>query len=489
MLRNSYFEHYKDMIKKQTQIEKENSLYNPGLNNIIYSQRPMSTYRIKKLPPKILPIFIDDVMCDNGVNTLLYSSNAHKEIYYYIKQKKSLLNSSLSKNSLNSLFKKKKVLSPLGKIMAERSNLQVLNSLKSKIDIFNNSRNEYMEKLRNKQELFLKCQPSIDNKLKKLYYKPINEIRLQGYQRAFKQCLQRAKSDQNFDLPNINLDMNDVYSRLFRNAILNPNLLRTKNSQEKKEKEQQNVNNNNNDESKNADKGNKTAKNIRHKKISINAGSHRTKNKNYFYYKKLPTFNLVNIINSSKGKEFNIRITPRIRKRCWSALSGGPKSNSESGIELNNKDKNEDNKNEEEIDYKELREKNIFNINKSRKKNNINNIILYNTLLLDKKGRGSELINVKNYRDINFNTNLHIAVKSNSIKLIKYFLEKKISPNEVNKEGQTPLHLAVKSGKIEIIELLMDNGADKSIKDNKGKKPFDYATKEIIHYFKFENQK
>ena len=486
MLRNSYFEQYKDMIKKRTQIEKENSLYNQDLNNIIYSQRPMSTYRIKKLSPKILPIFIDDVMCDNGVNTLLYSSNAHKEIYYYIKQKKSLLNSSLNKNSLSSLFKKKKVLSPLGKIMAERSNLQVINSLKSKIDKFNNSRNDYMEKLRNKQELFLKCQPSIDNKLKKLYYKPINEIRLQGYQRAFKQCLQRAKSDQNFDLPNINLDMNDVYSRLFKNAILNPNLLRNKNSQEKKEKEFQNEINTNND-SKNAIIGNKTVRNIRHKKISINAGSNRTKNKNYYYYSKLPIFNIVNIINSSKGKEFNIRITPRIKKRCWSALSGGPKTNSESEIELNNK--NEENKNEEEIDYKELREKNIFNINKSKKKNNINNIILYNTLLLDKKGRGSELIKVKNYRDIDFNTNLHIAVKSNSIKLIKYFLEKKISPNEVNKEGQTPLHFAVKSGNIQIIELLMDNGADKNIKDNKGKKPFDYASKEVIHYFKFENQK
>ena len=108
---------------------------------------------------------------------------------------------------------------------------------------------------------------------------------------------------------------------------------------------------------------------------------------------------------------------------------------------------------------------------------------------MDKKGRGSELIKVKNYRDIDFNTNLHIAVKSNSIKLIKYFLEKKISPNEVNKEGQTPLHLAVKSGNIQIIELLMNNGADKNIKDNKGKKPFDYASKEVIHYFKFENQK
>ena len=481
MLRNSYFEQYRDKIKKRTQIEKENSLYNQDLNNIIYSQRPMSTYRIKKLSPKILPIFIDDVMCDNGVNTLLYSSNAHKEIYYYIKQKRSLLNSSLNKNSLNSLFKKKKVLTPLGKIMAERSNLQVLNSLKSKIDIFNNCRNDYMEKLRNKQELFLKCQPSIDKKLKKLYYKPINEIRLQGYQRAFKQCLQRVKSDQNFDLPNIQLDMNDVYSRLFRNAILNPNLLRNKNSQEKKEKEISNDN-----DSININKGNKTVKNIRHKKISINAGSNRTTNKNYFYYRKLPTFSIVNILNSSKGKEFNIRITPRIKKRCWSALSGGPKSNSESEIGPNNK--NEENKNGEEIYYKELRERNIFNINKSKKKININNIILYNTLLLDKKGRGSELIKLKNYRDIDFNTNLHIAVKSNSVKLTKYFLEKKISPNEVNKEGQTPLHLAVKSGNIPIIELLMENGADKSIKDNKGKKPFDFASKEVIRYFKFENQ-
>ena len=296
MLRNSYFEQYKDMIKKRTQIEKDHSLYNQDLNSIIYSQRPMSTYRIKKLSPKILPIFIDDVMCDNGVNTLLYSSNAHKEIYYYIKQKKSLLNSSLSKNSLSILMKKKKVLTPLGKIMAERSNLQVINSLKSKIDNFNNSRNDYMEKLRNKQELFLKCHPSIDNKLKKLYYKPINEIRLQGYRKAFDQCLKRAKSDQNFDMPNIDLDMNNVYSRLFRNAILNPNLLRSKNSQDKKEKELHNVNSDN-DFFKNIFKGNKTTKNIRHKKISINTGSSRTKNKNYYYYNKLPTFSIVNIID------------------------------------------------------------------------------------------------------------------------------------------------------------------------------------------------
>ena len=46
---------------------------------------------VKKLSPKILPIFIDDVMCDNGVNTLLYSSNAHKEIYYSTIKKEKIL--------------------------------------------------------------------------------------------------------------------------------------------------------------------------------------------------------------------------------------------------------------------------------------------------------------------------------------------------------------------------------------------------------------
>ena len=230
MLRNKYFEQYKDLINKKSQIENEMEFYNTDLNRIINSQRPMSSIRIKNLPSKVLPIFIDDVMCDNNVNTLLYSSNAHKEIYFYLKQKKSLLNSNI--NPLNSP-KKKKELSALGTIMANRNNLQVIKSLKDKIDNYFNERNDIIEKLRNKQELFLKSQPMINNKLKKLYYKPINEIKLKGYQRAFNECLNRSLSDQNFDLPNIKFNMNDVYSRLFNNAILNPNLLRIKISKEK----------------------------------------------------------------------------------------------------------------------------------------------------------------------------------------------------------------------------------------------------------------
>ena len=482
MLRNSYFEQYKKLINKNSQLENEIPFYHTDLKYLVYSQRPMSTIQIKKLPQKILPIFIDDIMCDNNVNTLLYSSNANKEIYFYIKQKKSLLNSNINPAHLP---KKKKELSALGAIMANRSNMQVIKSLKSKIDNYFNVRNEIMEKLRDKQDLFLKSQPMVANKSKKLYFKPINEIRLKGYQRAFDQCLQRSLSDKKFDLPNIQFNINDVYSRLYNNAILNQNLLRDKNTKEKKEK----GNNRYSNAFQNYSKINSnTTRNNKRKKVMFKENNNfGGKTRNYFYYSKLPAFKVANIIKTSKGKEFNIRITPRIKQRCWSTLSGGPKLKS-SFENTNIINKSEENKNEE-IDYKEIRNKSIFNINKSKSKNNINNIILYNTLLLDKKGRFSDFINVRNYRDANFNSNLHIAVKNNSIKLVKYFLNKKLSPNDLNNDGQTPLHFALKEGNKEIIELLIKNGADISIKDNEGKKPTDDGSKEIIKYFQLENQK
>ena len=50
-------------------------------------------------------------------------------------------------------------------------------------------------------------------------------------------------------------------------------------------------------------------------------------------------------LRTDKILEFNIKITPRIRQRCWSTLSGGPKS--KSNLEINMSDKNEENKNEE----------------------------------------------------------------------------------------------------------------------------------------------
>ena len=108
--------------------------------------------------------------------------------------------------------------------------------------------------------------------------------------------------------------------------------------------------------------------------------------------------------------------------------------------------------------------------------------------MVDKNNRGRDIVKVRNYRDENFNSNLHIAVLNDSIKLVKYFLNKKLDPNGVNNEGKTPLHLAMKKGNKNIIELLIKSGANTEFKDKKGKIPIDYASKEIKHYFIFESQ-
>ena len=506
MLRNSYIENYKPKSYKTKFIEREISFFHTDLNRVIYSQRPMSTYSIKKLPKKVFPLFIDDIMCNHQVNTLLYSSNANKEMNFYLKQKNSLLNF----NQINTPLKKKVNLSPLGQIMLNRSNLKKIKALKEKINAFLDNRNKIFENYKNKQENFEKFQPNLDQKLKTLYYKPINEIRLKGFKRAFNQCLKKSKSDERFELPNLQLNMEDVYSRLSHNIILNQKTLKEKNEKIKKEREKEQNESYSTLKQKQIDKFNnipnqkfKTLINSvsRHKynkKLTIKHKHEKSFNNsndlqihindyNYYYnIKNMPKLNISNILKFSAGKEFKIKITPRIKKRCLSTLSCGPKPRShKKRFEIGKKEEEKS----EEIDYKEIRNKSIFNVKKSRNKDNINNLILYNTLIVDKNNRGSNILKVKNYRDENLNTNLHIAVMNGSMKLIKYFLDEKLDPNAVNNKGRTPLHIAMKNGDKNIIEFLLQNGANTEIKDYKGRIPIDYASKDIKHYFIFENPK
>ena len=95
MLRNSFIENYKSKSTKAKLFEREVALFHTDLNKIIYYQRPISSKSIRRLSKKAFPNFIDDVMCNNDVNTLLYSSNAVKEMIFYLKQKNSILNSTI----------------------------------------------------------------------------------------------------------------------------------------------------------------------------------------------------------------------------------------------------------------------------------------------------------------------------------------------------------------------------------------------------------
>ena len=517
MLRNSFIENYKSKSTKAKLFEREVALFHTDLNKIIYYQRPISSKSIRRLSKKAFPNFIDDVMCNNDVNTLLYSSNAVKEMIFYLKQKNSILNSTID----FSKSKKKKNLTLLGEIMLKRNNIQIMQSLKDQINKFFQNRNKIIEKYKTKQEKFEKYQPNLENKLKKLYFKPMNEIRLDGFKRVLDKCLKKSKSDDNFQLPDIKFNMDDVYSRLSKNVILSQKALKEKLKKEKEIKEklmkendnynsyyslyQQQLNGFNNISNKKLEilnNNNKSQKHIFKKKFIIKNKSENSlnkennenkkinKNKNpnnnfkYFYNSQnMPSFNISKILKFSAGKEFKIKITPRIRKRCLSVLSCGPKPKIKK-INFTTEKKEEK---KEKIDFKEIRNKSIFDLNSLESRKNVNNLILYNILFLDKNNKGSDIVKVRNYRDENLNSNLHISVINDSIKLVKYFLDKKLDPNSVNDEGKTPLHLAMKKGNKDIIELLIKNGADTQFKDKKGKIPIDYASKEIKHYYIFEN--
>ena len=67
----------------------------------------------------------------------------------------------------------------------------------------------------------------------------------------------------------------------------------------------------------------------------------------------------------------------------------------------------------------------------------------------------------------NEETLLHLAVKKNSLPLLKTLATYQIPMNTKNKEGLTPLHLAaMKATGTEILQFMIDKGADKKVKPN-----------------------
>ncbi len=98
-------------------------------------------------------------------------------------------------------------------------------------------------------------------------------------------------------------------------------------------------------------------------------------------------------------------------------------------------------------------------------------------MIKDDPNLESDIINNKNYKDFYNNSSLHIAVKKNSIEMVKYLLDKNCDINDINKNGETVLHIACRSGYDDIIKLLLEKGADIDIINFEGKKPFELYTK------------
>ena len=455
MIRNNYILPYEASKNSSKILPSEEKFISHGENYKLYLERPLELSHIKKIKEYKIYKFIDNVMCDKNINNLLFSSNAKKIASLYLKQKKFLLRQHAPLQIEDDNLFRKKVISFPEKIKREN----IMENIKSNIEKFRKNRKKILTQMIEKNEEFLNSQPNVDKKLEILETKAINEIRLKGYKKAFDKCLNLSLTRNNFEM--VNLNTNDVFGRLYNNKALRISYkMKKNNSADKINTSKESSSRKDPLSFKNMIKKYKIQKNNNENNSEINVNQH--------YKKRIVKFKLNSNLTKDEHnlKQFNKRITKNMIKRCWSAISSGPK------IKPKQKIKNDK--------LKEIYKKKYnYKILSNKKNGDINDLSLYNTMIVDDPFLKKCKIKNENYRDKNNNSSLHISVSNNSMKMVKYFLGKKIkNVNVKNNKGKTALHLACTTGNEDMINLLLKNGADVNALDDQGNKPFDLISTE-----------
>ena len=394
-------EQYKKKKKTISEIQKQ--FIKNDENEIIKKIRPINSNSISKIPSNNLSNFIDDL--NQKANKILNSSIITSKFEERIlkKQKRKLINKEKqnSKNSTN-------FLNPSKSLYIKREKALMLKAIKRNINEYKIERKQKYINLKEKNKKFRKRFKSCSEIQFENYYKPMNEQRINDFSRTLKKCMSDIIiRKENFKLPEIKLNINNVYSRLYHNEVF---LKKTK---------QKNINLDTK----------KNNSNINNKNTNLNKSLDENENENLYNYR---NFQIKNIIQNANGKEFTMKVTPEIKKKCIFNYSCGPKKNIiNDNIKINN---------EKEKQY---------------------------------------LITLEQLNDENGNNNLQIAVKKHLIDFINYFLDKNIDINYQNKFGDTALHIAMNEKNISIIKLLLNHNADLLIKNKEGKTPFDIATDKI----------
>jgi len=418
MLRQSFMNKYKEKSKfGEERFLKEDEGY------LLKESRPIKNISIKRLNKTKMDQFIEDILTNKKLTSVLYPSNAKIEIKTYIETKKNFYH----KN--DEINRKRKEKNEPSSVVKKRSRKEAYLQMREEIDNYNYSKQRY------KRSLTLNNNKKIKNireeilKQKEDYYNDIKSNYINGFRRSFSRLKFKldllkvpTTTTEKFlqtevDYPFLNeftnkkiyfadptLDIKDVYSRLYNNVILLP----------------------------------KDDKKVAIKKRAFSAKTRKRSN-NDQNMKKQPKFNLKNVLTSNEGKEFTIKVTSKIVMRCYDKYSGGPVT----------------------IQYL----KNPVEDKKSFSKDSY--YVNYYDLVDPKTG----------------NTFLHLATIDNCPQLIQYFIKKGANLNLKNNEGNTPLHLAAKDKKSEIIRLLLDNKAALDIPNNNGDIPFEFFTSEMKREF------
>ena len=425
MIKNLFWKKFKLKTDQNYKPEKNE-------NNIMDFARPLSLKNIKNLRNEKLQIFIDDIISNKKINNLLFSTIAKKELNFFYKQQNAVLKNMDFIKAYNKNIKNKNI-SEVAEIFLKKKNDLMFKNIKNNIEEFKINKETELKKYMKK---FLKSKKNIENIYEtstKIFFKPVNDIRYSSYNRSLKTCSEKCKSDPNFNMPDVSLDINDAFSRLYHNMIKIRSITK-KNKNRKKLK--------------NRLFPLKSLESINTIKSSMSIPKDELSIDDYILNQKMTKkFNLKSYFKEFKGKEYLMTPSFSNINLCLKKSSGGPHI---------------------KLDYQEK-----INLNKFKKKQTLDKNLNY-------------IIDINDYRDENKNSYLHTAVLNSNEKLVKYYLDKNFSPNEQNILGNTPLHYAIELKNKNIIQLLINNGGDLYIKNNKGITPYDLADRKLLNSIKFK---
>ena len=403
MLRQNYLNKYKEKsYNGRERFLKEDEEY------ILNESRPIKESSIKNLDVKKMDKFIEGVLTDKDLTSLLYSTNAKIEIKSYIKSKKNFgflrknkkTQLNIEKFDTNMIFKKRYLKEAYSQMREEIDNYKTDQLNHQNLLKFNNYK-KYLEIKKVFETEKDKREKEKENKrifgLKRAYNKIKEKIEEKETKKQKKNLLlTETRSDNsiknNISLPKLHLNMHNVYSRLYKNAVL---AIPIKN--------------------RNSNKINSFKKQFTQEEI-------RQKNK--------VKFSLKNALSSNNGKEFTMNVTEETINECLNKYSGGP--NHQMQIKNIEEKKCETTKELNHINFYDLEEKKTGNSYlHSAIIDNHTELVAY---ILEKNAD----INKQNN---NGDTALHLALKNGNMEIIKLIMNKKPALNIPNKEGIIPLDL------------------------------------------------
>ena len=489
----------KDIIKYKTKSKKDQILFlRKDAEYYLKNSRPIKNNIIKSLDNKKMGEFVEDILKNKKISSLLYTANSKYEIRTYLNMKqKFFTKKNVKKNSRkkeDNLTKKRtkreiylKMKNEINSFKKDRQKLRnsmdAMNNkrveeFKKELDLLKNDENKDIK--RNRINGFIRAYSTIKNKfdfnlnqsIKKNknnsfilipnYYNK-NKKRKNNYKKSLSnETIESTKNFGHFsrsiiyspnnnyndsqkinlDLPHVKLDIKDVFNRLYHNVVLL--------SPSSTDKLKRPMSSNSNIKKRN----NNFLKNF-----TPFSSSNANRNK--------INFNLKKVVKSTSGKEFTLKITKDIIKKAFIQYSGGPtvlkmrKAINEKNE--NNRQNNYNNQNDEVDINDELEEE--MNLNKVSE-----DFVNYYKLIDKKTG----------------NSFLHLAVIGGYDDFVRYFIEKKADINMKNFDGNTPLHLALKNNNNKIIDILMSNKPKLDIPNNKGEIQFDLFTDKMKQHYNID---